>query len=718
MIRMGERGISPVVGTLMMIVIVTMVVSSVAFAYMSRIHIDETPTVLLDVKLDADAYPKTLLVQHQGGESLDVKDLRLTMDGNTVYAEWDVGRLTMGTTSTVRFAAENQPEEGRFATIVYEPTNRIIYRGRLKPMALPITPYTSTAVGVRPRLTNEFVVMGDEAKMRYWTIEGKVPYIGEAPPAQYDPAYRRRVTTRITADRLELKEVYISRFNITAPSLIAESVVVYATYTEGSAFGISLSWKGEGEVSGAIGLLPRNEVTMQDLYLHVLYMEAERITAPGIKVGSELKLYAGEATLTNPWLGGPVAYSGSQVTEITAAEMDIQNLLMVKKAKHGSDGWKLAAQGVDSADGSIHATHTLLAVQLLGITGILEWERDVDVTPLAALINSAGINPLAARDMQLQTAHFGTGKATLTGVVMVPVENVAAVEGAMPKPEVVLPGPIPGRFVVTGDPTVVKNWTIKGPVPLGDKQTTLISADQLTLNGLYMSRFNLTAPSFTASLGPYEERVLMRTTFLKGELPLGSIRMKVWWSGSGEIPAGLREALGDPLTMENVYLHVVYLEAKRATIGEPVTMTPLVPAPYEENEKITITADSGCFYGNWGLSGSAYLGFETTLVKCPDGLSLNSVNTTGSERARGGSVNYRLVCSTLSSPDLMLHARCISMYNTYIMGMTVAWCGSGVPGITGYVTGRTYCQWRDLTTDALYLYAKSLTLADMKLSVS
>lgn len=127
MICKGKKGVSPVIGTILMITIIV-ILAGVVLAYMSA-HppTGVAPLATLDVKLDVEQ--NQLVVEHRGGQDLEVEDLAVTIDGKTVQAYWDVEILTFGENANVSFPAGYQLEPGCLVAIVHEPTGEIIYEG-------------------------------------------------------------------------------------------------------------------------------------------------------------------------------------------------------------------------------------------------------------------------------------------------------------------------------------------------------------------------------------------------------------------------------------------------------------------------------------------------------------------------------------------------------------------------------------------------------------
>lgn len=126
MVYKGKKGVSPVIGSILMITIIV-ILAGVAIVYMSEHRpTGVAPLATLDVKLDVEE--NQLVVEHQNGQDLAVKDLALTIDGKTVQANWNVEILTFGENANVSFSAGYQLEPGCLVAIVHEPTGEIIYK--------------------------------------------------------------------------------------------------------------------------------------------------------------------------------------------------------------------------------------------------------------------------------------------------------------------------------------------------------------------------------------------------------------------------------------------------------------------------------------------------------------------------------------------------------------------------------------------------------------
>ena len=400
-------------------------------------------------------------------------------------------------------------------------------------------------------LTEELVVTADRVVMTDGSMKGQI--VGSP-----------RVT-EITAKRQELTGLYQSRFGITAETFTGDSVVVYATYVRGTAYGETLAWTGDQPIPPAIGLLPKDRVEVENVYLHIARLEAESATLTGMRAEGKQEIYADNVDIYGWGMEGPKLHegSGSQVTDITASTMKIENLLQVKENDEGPSGWKVEASAVSATGALIYSTRLKAANQLLGITSIVEWEGNADVRPLVKLLRLERVDPLVSWGMEQELVGMQMGSLKLTGLVVKAVENVAKLVADKVPPELPVPPKLTDEFLVTADRGEMSGWSIEGSVDLEDvlgpsyvgRNATKITASQQVFKNMYQSRFETTADNLTAT------GTTAFATYVQSDVNVGGVRLKSCWKGDGAIPAGLHEFLSDPATAENLHLHIVRMDA-------------------------------------------------------------------------------------------------------------------------------------------------------------
>ena len=183
-----------------------------------------------------------------------------------------------------------------------------------------ISDRSSGAVLPLPKPTEEFVITADRVVMTDWSIEGPID-LGSP------------MVTMITAQRQELTNLHLSRFEVHADSFTGTSVVVYATYVSGTSYGKTLAWTGDQPIPPAIGFLPR-KVEIENVYLHVVRVEAN-VEIEGVRMGIHpdltdeflvTALGVEDGVRMENWsVKGPVEYEGRQVMMIVGDQY-LQNL--------------------------------------------------------------------------------------------------------------------------------------------------------------------------------------------------------------------------------------------------------------------------------------------------------------------------------------------------------------------------------------------------------
>ena len=95
-IRKGKKGVSPVVATIMMITL-TVILSTAIVVYIGKLGAFKRAPI---ATLSFDAYEVggdyVLVVSNLGGDTLNTRELMVTVDGDDAKAVWDVTELAPG----------------------------------------------------------------------------------------------------------------------------------------------------------------------------------------------------------------------------------------------------------------------------------------------------------------------------------------------------------------------------------------------------------------------------------------------------------------------------------------------------------------------------------------------------------------------------------------------------------------------------------------------
>ena len=123
-LKIDEKGISPVIGSIMLITIFIIFAGIIA-AYIITPPKPPPPEATLEVEL-VTGPPNYLLVHHNGGEDLKTDDLIVKINGEERGVVWNVEELKFGENAKVHFFEYQQPVSGDNVTIVHEPSGKIL----------------------------------------------------------------------------------------------------------------------------------------------------------------------------------------------------------------------------------------------------------------------------------------------------------------------------------------------------------------------------------------------------------------------------------------------------------------------------------------------------------------------------------------------------------------------------------------------------------------
>ncbi len=128
-----DRGVSPVIGVILMVAI-TVILAAVIGTFVLGLgdSLDQAPQAQLDAEVGTDEFE----LSHNGGDTLRVGDLRVSVDGasatdlegaNSDFTDAD-DDFSVGDSMTV---TENNPQEGDVVQIIHEPSESILFETEL-----------------------------------------------------------------------------------------------------------------------------------------------------------------------------------------------------------------------------------------------------------------------------------------------------------------------------------------------------------------------------------------------------------------------------------------------------------------------------------------------------------------------------------------------------------------------------------------------------------
>lgn len=122
-----DRGVSPVLGTLVLVGLTVILAVTVGVA-LSTPELGTTPTVSLTIVVDADT--NTLFVQHRGGDTLDVTelDLEIYIEGEELAEQppipfFAADGFESGPTGPFNVESDNEWTAGESASLALAGTN-------------------------------------------------------------------------------------------------------------------------------------------------------------------------------------------------------------------------------------------------------------------------------------------------------------------------------------------------------------------------------------------------------------------------------------------------------------------------------------------------------------------------------------------------------------------------------------------------------------------
>ena len=164
--------------------------------------------------------------------------------------------------------------------------------------------------------TEEFVITADRVVMTGWSMEGPID-LGSP------------MVTKIIAQRQELENLYQSGFEIHADSFTATDSIVYATYVRGTEkiSGVTLAWTGDQPVPLAIGLLPRDRVEIENVYLHVVRVEANTMELKNLRMVPHA-FSTFERIRLEGWWWEKAYFQGEKVIKQTSENFELEDFVM------------------------------------------------------------------------------------------------------------------------------------------------------------------------------------------------------------------------------------------------------------------------------------------------------------------------------------------------------------------------------------------------------
>jgi len=254
-------------------------------------------------------------------------------------------------------------------------------------------------------------------------------------------------------------------------------------------------------------------------------------------------------------------------------------------------------------------------------------------------------------------------------------------------------------YVVRVRRTTMSGWNMEPSTYLGIP-CTKITANSMIISQMYQSGFELTASSFSGD----NMTIYANYVSISGGL--------ISWSGDQTptlffywdpvqqkfVYVPLKEMLGDPVTLENIVMHVLALEASNVVIDNYLSVT----FPVE----ITQTASSVTMSG-YDIVGTRYQSTPVTKI------TARSLGAKGMSMSVG---TYRL-----QAPDLSMQNATI--YATYVRGtalglMTLSWSGSSVPSLVklAKIIMPTMTM-TNVTMRAVYIQANRVTIPQLSQSI-
>ena len=127
-----ERAVSPVIGVILMVAI-TVILAAVIGAFVLGIGGDQNATPQASISLDADVEDDNVTITHNGGQTLDLDDLQLSVDGDLVDDGASVTELlengdslSSGQSVTVDDLNDGKIEADNPVRLIHEPSGGVL----------------------------------------------------------------------------------------------------------------------------------------------------------------------------------------------------------------------------------------------------------------------------------------------------------------------------------------------------------------------------------------------------------------------------------------------------------------------------------------------------------------------------------------------------------------------------------------------------------------
>ena len=120
-LREDDRGVSPVIGVILMVAI-TVILAAVIGTFVLGLGDSLKPAP--QAQLDAELQSGTIVINHNGGDTLNLADIGVTTDGDGAVNDSDTGELSVG--GSWNATTGGDATSGDTVTLVHEPSESII----------------------------------------------------------------------------------------------------------------------------------------------------------------------------------------------------------------------------------------------------------------------------------------------------------------------------------------------------------------------------------------------------------------------------------------------------------------------------------------------------------------------------------------------------------------------------------------------------------------
>lgn len=413
-----------------------------------------------------------------------------------------------------------------------------------------------------PSLEN-FALMARSARISPpWDISGPVD-LGEVFGRQYSGVK----VTKITTPKLVQEGVREEIQGMVADRVVAENAVVYAVYTESSAFGLPpISWHGCEAPHESISYLRHDmELPLENVTTHLVYLKADTLTVEPFYTASALLT---KMTALSSRMEGVQGISpDGGLTKITAGRLGAENLELAMVSR--SRTWKVTASSVIQEGATIRTSYVRNTAYGIGMS----WEGGSVPESVGDALEALGGN-MSVSEVEMRPAEIEAGKAVLRNAEM-RAPLLAGSPREFPPLTVPEPPALGNEYINLVRFSLLENYRIRplnhwkyGPV-------TEVTAQRAVMEDVNMSRFNQTAGRFVA------ENLVVYTRYVRST----SGGVTVTWKND-QVPAAVynvpeaREGriVPDPNSMRDVTMYVIEIEVRGSAVLENVlTVAPEQP---------------------------------------------------------------------------------------------------------------------------------------------